>query len=176
VKIAFWAIVVILAGYAVISGLNSFVFGRGGTVCTSSTEGWKDCEWDLGAVAFSGFFLILFALLLFFSSRSLIQAVRRANVVWHTDTIIWQTALVIGVIAALVSIGQLLSQLVGEGVCFAPNPNGSIWMDGGRFEYAECEGSAWWESMLPLIALIASLGVAAVSFLRLRDGQRSVGP
>jgi hypothetical protein len=174
VKIAFWAIVVLWAGSTLFR--YAWVVTEGGPECTSSSEGWKDCDWAPGATAFWGFFLILFALLLLFSARSLIQSIVEANISWSAGRIIWQAALVLGVLAALASLGQLMPQLGGEGVCFASNPNGPISMDGGRFEYAECEGSAWWETALPFLGLVASLGGAAVSFLRLRNNHRLVGP
>ena len=173
-KIAFWAIIVLFAGYAVIRGLSSFVFGRGGTVCNWSSVAGEECHWALGAAAFSGFFLILFALLLFFSSRSLIQAIGESGMAWRTEVIVWQTLLVIVSLVALQILAQLWNGAVVRDIpCLAPNPTGSVWMemDGGRFDEVECTGSAW-STLFPGVALIASLVIAVISIIRLRQGRR----
>jgi hypothetical protein len=172
-KIAFWAVVVLFAGYATIAGLISFVFEDRGELCTTSTEGWRRCEWDWGAAAFSGFFLVLFALLLFFSSRSLIQAIQESGMVWRTEMIACQVGLVAASLVALWSFSQLWNWAVAPDMpCLAPNPAGSVFTDRGRFDEVECAGSAWWETLLPWIALLAALGVGAVSIVRLRHGRR----
>jgi len=173
VKIAFWSIVVFWAGYATIAGLVSFVFGRKGELCTTSSEGWQACEWDWGAAAFAGFFLILFAMLVLFSSRSLMQAIQESGVVWRTEMIVWQVLLVIVSLVSLEILRQLWSgAVISDLPCLAPNPAGSVWTNGGRFDEVECAGSAWWETAFPWVALTASLGVAAVSIFRLRHGRR----
>jgi hypothetical protein len=175
VKIAFWAIVVFVAGYAVISGLSAFIFGGAGTSCTSSTEGGRNCEWDWGAAATSGFYLVLFALLLFFSSRSLIQAIQQSGMVWRTEAMVWQALLVIGSLAALEIVRELLNGAVApDAPCIVANPTGSVWMNGGRFDYVECTPSTWWEKAFPWAALLGSLSLATVSIFRLRHGRRSV--